>query len=161
MKQVMIRLGGVGDTSGDAAKFSPARIQIPAGTSILPGEKYTITFTMTAPVTPGTYRPEYQMVWSGHQWFGSGATRTLWSSAQESTSAPCKVHVNATQGQSPLIVQFTDQSTGAAPLTYHWDFSDGEGNLPENSQQNPVMEILGRCWNILHSDPDRDERVWL
>ncbi len=40
-------------------------------------------------------------------------------------------------GQSPLTVQFTDQSTGTAPLTYHWDFSDGSGNLPENSLQNP------------------------
>jgi len=41
------------------------------------------------------------------------------------------------QGQSPLTVQFIDQSTGTAPLRYHWDFSDGAGNLPENSLQNP------------------------
>jgi PKD repeat protein len=28
-------------------------------------------------------------------------------------------------------------------MTYHWDFSDGEGNLPENSQQNPVWRFWG------------------
>ncbi len=48
---------------------------------------------------------------------------------------------NITNGKSPLFVQFTDQSTGAAPLTYHWDFSDGAGNLPENSQQHPVWRF--------------------
>lgn len=30
-------------------------------------------------------------------------------------------------GTLPLIVQFTDQSTGTAPLTYSWDFGDGSG----------------------------------
>jgi PKD repeat protein len=35
-------------------------------------------------------------------------------------------------------VQFTDQSTGTAPLTYHWDFSYVEVKLPENSQINPL-----------------------
>ena len=38
-------------------------------------------------------------------------------------------------------MQFTDQSTGTAPLTYHWDFSDGAGNLPENSQKNPIWRF--------------------
>ena len=72
-----IRLGAVGDTTGDAYKFGPARIQIPAGISVLPGEKYTFNFTMTAPVTPGTYHPEYQMVWAGHYWFGSKTAEPL------------------------------------------------------------------------------------
>jgi PKD repeat protein len=49
---------------------------------------------------------------------------------------------DATQGTaSPFTVQFTDQSTGTAPLTYHWDFSDGAGNLPENSQKNPLWRF--------------------
>jgi PKD repeat protein len=26
-------------------------------------------------------------------------------------------------------------------MTYHWDFSDGEGNLPENSMKNPVWRF--------------------
>ena len=49
---------------------------------------------------------------------------------------------DATQGTaSPFTVQFTDQSTGTPPFTYHWDFSDGAGNLPENSQKNPVWRF--------------------
>ena len=48
---------------------------------------------------------------------------------------------NVTRGKSPLFVQFTDQSTGTAPMTYHWDFSDGEGKLPENSQKNPIWRF--------------------
>ena len=56
--------------------------------------------------------------------------------------APKAQFISSTsQGQSPLSVQFTDQSTGAAPMTYRWDFSDGAGNLPENSQQNPTWRF--------------------
>jgi hypothetical protein len=72
-----IRLGGVGDASGVAAKFGASRFFIPKGTNVLPGAQYTFTFTMTAPATPGTYSPQYKMVWDKHQWFGSMATRTI------------------------------------------------------------------------------------
>jgi PKD repeat protein len=246
-----IRLGGIGDGNGEAAKFGPARIGIPAGYRVLSGAQYTFTFTMTAPATPGSYTPKYRMVWEGNQWFGAqlpqiikvtgqtsvqtgpnaqftasatqgnapliiqftdlssstGTTLYKWdmnndgiadyttknpshtymtegtytvrltvydaggsssevktdyitlsapgtkilptpvptsastpvpTPAVVSTGAPkAQFTASTTQGQSPLTVQFTSQSTGAAPMTYKWDFSDGEGNLPENSQQNP------------------------
>ncbi len=62
--------------------------------------------------------------------------------ATDAASAPkAQFTSNTTQGGSPLAVQFTDQSTGTAPMTYHWDFSDGEGNLAENSMQNPVWRF--------------------
>ncbi len=32
-----IRLGGIGDATGDAAKFSPTRITLPVGTHVYPG----------------------------------------------------------------------------------------------------------------------------
>jgi PKD repeat protein len=61
---------------------------------------------------------------------------------QAATGAPtAQFTSNVTQGSSPLVVQFTDQSTGTAPFTYHWDFSDGAGNLPENSQKNPAWRF--------------------
>jgi hypothetical protein len=72
-----IRLGGVGDSGGDAAKFGPDRIKIPAGKSVSPGKTYTFSFTMTAPITAKTYYPKYQMVWDGHQWFGQMLSRTV------------------------------------------------------------------------------------
>ena len=50
----MIRLGGVGDATGDAGKFGPTRIRIPAGTSVAPGLQYTFTFTMIAPARAST-----------------------------------------------------------------------------------------------------------
>ena len=53
-----IRLGGVGDGTGVAAEFGPARIGIPEGTSVRPGAQYTFTFTMTAPEAPGYYTPK-------------------------------------------------------------------------------------------------------
>jgi PKD repeat protein len=44
-------------------------------------------------------------------------------------------------GASPLTVQFTNNSTGTAPLTYKWDMSDGSGNLPENTQKDPKWKF--------------------
>ncbi|MGI6023331.1 MAG: PKD domain-containing protein, partial [Methanoculleus sp.] len=38
------------------------------------------------------------------------------------------------RGETPLIVQFTDKSAGAPPLTYTWDFGDGV----TSSFQNPT-----------------------
>jgi PKD repeat protein len=134
-----IRLGGVGDMSGVAVKFGPGRICIPKGTSVPSETQYTFNFTMTAPAQ-GSYTPQYRMVWEGHQWFGGVASRPV--IVGNSDSLPHAQFTSDTaHGNSPLIVQFTDQSTGAGPMTYHWDFSDGEGNLPENSQQNPVWRF--------------------
>ena len=40
---------------------------------------------------------------------------------------------NVTSGIAPLTVQFTDESTGAKPLTYSWDFGDGSHINPTES----------------------------
>ncbi|WP_424357759.1 NBR1-Ig-like domain-containing protein [Methanocella sp. MCL-LM] len=72
-----IRLGAVGDGAGDAAKFTSTRLKVPSGTSVAPGETYTFGFIMTAPTSVGTYNPQYQMVWDGHQWFGSTISKTV------------------------------------------------------------------------------------
>jgi hypothetical protein len=72
-----IRLGAVGDAGGHAALFGPGRIKIPAGTTVAPGQTYDFSFTMTAPATGGTYTPQYQMVWDGHQWFGQVLSKTV------------------------------------------------------------------------------------
>ena len=135
-----IRLGGVGDSGGVAAKFGPARICIPKGTSVPSGAQYTFNFFITAPSTQTTLSPQYKMVWEGRQWFGGIVTRPILVVNPENLPH-AQFTASATQGPSPLSVQFTDQSTGAGPFTYHWDFSDGEGNLPENSQQNPVWRF--------------------
>ena len=42
---------------------------------------------------------------------------------------------NMSSGDSPLTVQFTDNSSGTAPLTYLWDFGDGS---PNETSANPV-----------------------
>ncbi|MDD3621012.1 MAG: PKD domain-containing protein [Methanofollis sp.] len=39
---------------------------------------------------------------------------------------------NVTSGEPPLTVQFTSQSTGTPPLTYSWEFGDGETSTKEN-----------------------------
>src|SRR5665647_829109 len=157
----MIYLGGVGDSTGIAAQFGITRIGIPTTTTVPSGDQYTFVFNVTAPATPGYYTLKYRMVQEGYEWFGSRLTKTVQVVRQPSgtpdgtttitpvtvmnsaSGSPPKAQFtsNVTQGKSPLFVQFTDQSTGTAPMTYHWDFSDGEGKLPENSQKNPIWRF--------------------
>ena len=134
----MIRLGGVGDGAGDARQFGPARMYLPAGTSVLPGSQYTFTFTMTAPALAGTYDPQYKMVWEGHQWFGSQtaqSVRVMSTSGSTSDVPDAQFSVNIRQGQSPLLVQFTDQSVSEDTMVYTWDI-DNDGKT-DYTTKNP------------------------
>jgi hypothetical protein len=82
-----ISLGAVGDGSGVAIEFGADRYGIPSGTIVQPGQTYTFNFTVTVPSTPGTYSPEWQMVWDGHEWFGAIANKTVSVVAASSPSA--------------------------------------------------------------------------
>jgi len=68
-------------------------------------------------------------------------TGRIMVTSQQKIAPTAQFTSSTLQAVSPLIVQFTDQSTGTAPMTCHWDFSDGAGNLPENSQKNPVWRF--------------------
>jgi hypothetical protein len=75
----MTRLGGL---NSDAVSFGMPningdRVTIPFGTSVAPGQQYTFSWTVTAPLTAGTYMPAYEMVWDGHQWFGVQASQSV------------------------------------------------------------------------------------
>jgi hypothetical protein len=72
-----VRLGAVGDSSGDASKFGVGRVLIPAGVDVrgivnnqAVEDHYLFKFRITAPQTPGTYKPAFRMVQDGNQWFG-------------------------------------------------------------------------------------------
>jgi parallel beta-helix repeat protein len=111
----LIRLGGVGDTGGDASKFGDTRFSIPSGTSVVPGQQYPFTFTMTAPASAGTYTPTYRMVWDGHQWFGAQTSTTVQVTAPTTVDADVVSHTipgTMTAGQSYLVT-VTMRNTGA------------------------------------------------
>ena len=132
----MIRLGGVGDGTGEAYKFGTSRIGIPAGTSVLPGAQYTFSFTMTAPAKTGYYTPKYKMVWEGHQWFGARVARTIQVVSRPAAVPAAQFTAGTTSGQAPLGVQFTDQSVSAGTSSYAWDINnDGK---TEYTTKNPL-----------------------
>ncbi|WP_322743868.1 PKD domain-containing protein [Methanofollis aquaemaris] len=52
---------------------------------------------------------------------------------KEGPAAPvADFSANITSGAPPLAVQFTSTSTGTPPLTYSWEFGDGENSTEEN-----------------------------
>ena len=59
------RLGAVGDSD----PFTGTTRQTITG-EVKPGNTYTFNFTLTAPVTPGTYTTDWRMVRDGYAWFG-------------------------------------------------------------------------------------------
>ena len=44
---------------------------------VKPGQTYTFSFIMTAPMSPGTYTTRWQMVRDGYQWFGPTVTKQI------------------------------------------------------------------------------------
>ena len=135
----MVRLGALDDASGDAARFGLVRIKIPAGTSVSPGSQYTFSFTMKAPSAAGSYTPKYQMVWDGHQWFGSQVSKSLQvTGIAGSTGVAPSAQFTASPvlGQYPLTVQFTDASVFSGTGLYKWDV-DNDG-ITDYTTQNPA-----------------------
>jgi PKD repeat protein len=132
-----IHLGGIDNDTGVAAQFGPYRIDIPAGINVRPNSPCKFTFTMTAPGTPGYYSPKYEMISDGYGWFGAKATKTIRVLSNAASVPSAKFVANVTSGQAPLAVQFTDQSTGTAPLSYAWDF-DNNG-INDSTSKNPAF----------------------
>ena len=143
----LIRLGGVGDSAGDAAKFGPIRITIPAGTSVAPGAQHTFTFTMTSPATPGSYSPKYQMVWEGHQWFGDQASLNV-----RVTSTPAPAPTPApTPNQTPATSITVTAPYGGETLkrgttqTVKWSYHGSPGSTVKIVLQKAGTEVGTIC----------------
>ena len=69
----LYRLGVVGDDG----TFAASRQLLGYGVSIEPGQQYTFSFMMTAPVTAGTYGTGWSMVHDGVEWFGQALYKTV------------------------------------------------------------------------------------
>lgn len=67
-------LGAVEGSS--AATFSGGGISLPQGATVMPGEHYKFSFTMTAPNTIDGYTVKYRMV-KGSVWFGDMLSKTV------------------------------------------------------------------------------------
>ncbi len=68
------------------------------------------------------------VVWGFDTTFGSGTSDKgiyVYDLAAESTIPAADFSANVTSGAAPLVVLFTDTSTGLAPASWLWDFGDG------------------------------------
>jgi subtilisin family serine protease len=104
-----IRLGAVGDGTGDAARFGAMRVTIPTGVSVAPGASHTFAFTMTAPATAGTYTPQYRMLQEGNRWFGETSPKAVQVTAATPTMGA--VTTNETPVTTPTV------TTNETPVT--------------------------------------------
>jgi len=114
------RLGFVGDNP----PFGPVRVFIDSSASAANGQQYTFTFTLTAPLAPGSYRLQYQMLREGVAWFGSSVTVTVWiqlpAGAYGAVITGNDMPSSMVAGQS-YTVDITAQNTGS----YAWTAATG------------------------------------
>lgn len=54
----------------DNTRWGMARVPLPDGTEVRPGETYVFTFNVTAPAQAGNHDMQWQMVQDGREWFG-------------------------------------------------------------------------------------------
>jgi hypothetical protein len=128
-----IRLGAL----GDAPLFGPIRVKIPAGTTVSPGEMYSFSFTMTAPLTPGIYTPQYQMVWDDHQWFGQmlPKTVTVTGSSYVNAAGVADTVASTNERREGYNREIRNRDTGTMPESRRDTLRSGDTNTGAGMQR--------------------------
>jgi len=114
------RLGAVGDSD----PLTGTTRQTITG-EVKPGNTYTFNFTLTAPVTPGTYTTDWRMVRDGYAWFGPTLTR--------------QVTVGSGSGS---CCGGSDNNRGSLPPAY-WTHDTGEFNPSLEGTWSPALNCGG------------------
>jgi C1A family cysteine protease len=110
-----IRLGAVGNATGDAAKFAATRLALPAGVVVQPGSTYTWNFTMTAPAG-GSYSVQYRMVQESTGWFGATVSKSVSVTAVNMNSAVDSRDIPDMMAKGiPYNATITMKNTGNVP----------------------------------------------
>ena len=84
------------------------------------------------------------------------ANQCIVDSTEQDTAPTVSISVTPLSGITPLTVDFTcDSSAGNAPLTYEWDFGDGESDSTQNPTHtyNNAETFTARC---IVTDADGD-----
>jgi len=122
-------------TFTDDAAWRAAITGITVNGSALTGEQYTITegnINITADVF--TEAGDYEIVVSATGYSNATVIQPM---VAEPVAPVAAFTAETTSGTAPLIVQFTDQSTGS-PASWAWDF-DNDGTT-DSTEQNPTHE---------------------
>jgi hypothetical protein len=113
-----------------------SRIQLPH--DVAPNEEVTITTTLTAPSTPGTYNFQWRMVQDGVEWFGDYSENVSivvdYINDAAFISQTCPTHVYA---DSTFDVSLTFKNTG----TTTWSSQDNYALGSQNPQDNTTWGI--------------------
>ena len=177
-----IRLGAVDDSD----PFTSQTRHYISG-EVGPGDTYTFTFNLTAPMTPGTYRTDWRMLREGVTWFGATCAVDINVSGTPDTEPPSvPQNLNAT---SPNMTQIdltwsasTDNvgvsgykiyrngsyltsvtgtsysNTGLSQYsTYTYTVSAYDGAGNESAQSNPSVATT---WALIYQDGIPDMNGW-
>jgi len=81
------KLGAVDDS--DPFFGDSARVWLPEGDTIPPGQAWNFQFDLTAPDTPGVYTTDWQMVHEGIEWFGEVHSQEIEVNCDPPTEVSC------------------------------------------------------------------------
>ena len=85
----------------DAALFgATTNVSPQVATIVRPGQSYTFTVSLTAPAMNGSYYPEFQMVWEGHNMFGDVDLKNITVVDGTNDTRHAKAPVTPTPGSS-------------------------------------------------------------
>ena len=149
------RLGGVDDT--DPFHHPDARIYLPEGAAVAPGESVAFTISLQAPAGAGSYRSDWRMVHELVRWFGDTVTQDI------------EVHCEAPRGRAGLVRAdghrlYDDEGSflgvGATLMWALWGYQHDRARLQENlaflsSSGFDYLRALGTV-----GDPTRPDDYW-
>ena len=149
-----IRLGAAGDSAGDAAKFGIGRVLLPAGTDVkgivnnqAVEDQYWFRFTMTAPQTPGLYKPSFRMIRENGQWFGPALTVPILVKAPQAPVPPYNSSIisweipGATGRGQQVHSAITVMNTGSGTWSHGYQQPWSSGDVGMNTDLNRIDPI--------------------
>ena len=91
---------GITGTSDPLTGSSEVRIELPAGVTVAPGQRYTFSIPMTAPSSEGVYTTSWRMVEENVEYFGPTVSRSVTvSCSNAATLVSQTLPTNLTCGQ--------------------------------------------------------------
>ena len=134
--------------SANPATSCSAPLNVNFSSTASGGASYEWTFgdggTSTAQSPSHTYNAEGTYPVSLSVSNGQGCVNTVTDSNLVGIGNPhADFDVDSTDGCSPLVIHFTNNSTSVSPLTYYWDF----GDATTSTAANPTHSYSGGTFN--------------
>jgi hypothetical protein len=142
------KLGAVGDMDS----FAATRVELPDGIDVAPGDDYSFTIAMTAPMQAGDYDTNWQMVHENVRWFGAMAGQKISVAALPADLAGVTIENSPDVSGWAATAKITTLDLGPNGVYINFTKRDGDGSWPDVPFGMPGDSLEYTLWIVLNID---------